>query len=224
MINKEITDINYKNWHNDLQDHLATNFRDQGYTVEIEKYIATPGGHKTRRRADILIESERLVIEVQKSKQIAKDFRERCDDYILAGYKVLWILNDNRWQPDTDQNFELSKEKTDIFIKWRDYDQSQNRAQYIYNSNRFTIIDYFHKNTGDVTIMYCIQSGGQSGLMYRKVESTTEVSRTLTPKFTDNNHFGTNDRKNHQLPRETFIGYEVVSSIIPTDTFRLKAA
>ena len=222
MINTKIKNIDYKNWHNENQNYLANDFVKQGYTVETEYNIPTPGGHKTRRRADIVVKDLNLIVEVQKSKAISKDFRDRCDDYKLAGYNVLWILHDNRWQPDSDENPELSNEEEDIFIKWRDYNPSLNRAQYIYNSNRFAIIECFHNNS-HVDLMYCIQSGGQSGLMYRKVESTTEISRVLTPKFTDIKHFGSVDLKNHTQSPEKFKGYQVTTSIITKDTFKLKA-
>lgn len=220
-INKNITDINWKNWHNDTQVHLANSFRSQGHAVETEKRVNTPGGHKSWRRADILIEELKMIIEVQKSKNPAKDWRERNEDYALAGYKkVIWIMHVNRWQPDSDQNPELSEEDNDIYIKWRDYDISQNRAQYIYNSARFAIIDYVYSHP-DVTVLYAIPSTGQSSLMYRRVESVRETSRVLTPKFININHFGTSDQKNHNQPPETFFGYIVDTSIIAKDTFKL---
>ena len=223
MINKNIKDINYKSWHNDVQGHLANDFQKQGYTVHTEKNIPIPtGGNKTRRRADIFIEKQDLIVEVQKSKIISKDFRERCDDYTRAGYNSLWVFHDNRWQPDSDQNPELSGEDKDIFIKWRDYDPTQERAQFIYNSARFSIIDHAYQNDS-VSIIYCVPSAGQSGLMYRKVIGIEPITRVLTPKFTDSNHFGNNDRKNHNQPPEIFKGYEVVTSIITKDTIKLRA-
>ena len=223
MLNKNIIDINYKNWHNDTQTHLKNNFKKQGYAVETEKRILTYGGNKIFRIADILIEELKLIVEVQKSKTIAKDWMERNEDYALAGYKVIWILHDNRWQPDSDQNPELSKEEEDIYIKWRDYDISQNRAQYIYNSARFAIIDYIYSHP-DVRVLYAIPTAGQSSLMYRKIEKVEKVKRWLTPKFININHFGTNDFKNHNQPREEFEGYNVTTSIIAKDTFKLEAA
>lgn len=223
MINKSITDIDFREWHNTARDHLAKDFEKQGYAVQTEQRIRTPGGNKTFRIADILIEDLKLVVEVQKSKNIAKDWKERNEDYASRGYKVIWVMHDNRWQPDSDQNPELSEEDGDIYIKWRDYDISQNRAQFIYNSARFAIIDYVYSHP-DVTVLYAIPTAGQSSLMYRKVEKVEKVKRWLTPKFINIKHFGTNDFKNHNQPREEFEGYNVTTSIIAKDTFKLEAA
>jgi competence CoiA-like predicted nuclease len=223
MINKNIGSINFKDWHNTTQAHLAKDFEKQGYAVTTETRIPTVGGHKSWRRADIVIPELKLIVEVQKSKNIAKDWIERNEDYELAGYRTTWVMHDNRWQPDSDQNTQLEDEDGDIYIKWRDYDLSQHRPQYIYNSARFAIIDYKYNNP-DVTILYAIPTAGQSSLMYRKVESVEEVKRKLTPKFTDNKHFGINDYKNHAQPPEDFDGYKVITSIIAKDTFKLNAA
>jgi len=223
MINKNIGSINFKDWHNTTQAHLAKDFEKQGYAVTTETRIPTVGGYKSCRRADIVIPELKLIVEVQKSKNIAKDWTERNEDYKLAGYRTKWVMHDNRWQPDSDQNTQLEDEDGDIYIKWRDYDLSQHRPQYIYNSARFAIIDYKYNNP-DVTILYAIPTAGQSSLMYRKVESVEAVKRKLTPKFTDNKHFGINDYKNHAQPPEDFDGYKVITSIIAKDTFKLYAA
>jgi len=220
IINKKITDINYKNWHNDTQNHLARAFENQGYAVSTEKRIQTPGGYKKYRQADIVLEELKLIIEVQKSKNVAKDWKERNEDYKLVGYKTVWVMHDNRWQPDSDQNPELENEEGDIYIKWRDYDISQHRAQFIYNSARFAIIDYVYHNP-EVIVLYAIPTAGQSSLMYRKIETVEKVKRKLTPKFTDTKHFGINDFKNHKQSPEEFDGYNVITSIISKDTFKL---
>ena len=224
MINKNIGSIDFEDWHNTVQAHLAKDFEKQGYVVNLEKNIPIPvGGNKTRRRADIVIPQLKLIVEVQKSKDIAKDWKERNEDYKHLGYSCIWIMHDNRWQPDSDQNPELENETADIYIKWRNYNLAQNKPQFIYNSARFAIIDYVYNNP-EVTVLYAIPTAGQSSLMYRKVESVKAIKRTLTPKFTDKNHFGVTDFKNHNQPPEEFSGYEVITSIISKDTFKLKAA
>lgn len=223
MINKGITNIDFKNWHSATQTHLAKDFQRQGYTVTTETRIPTPKGHKSYRIADIVVQEKKLIVEVQKSKNIAKDWKERNEDYKLAGYDVIWIMHDNRWQPDSDQNPELENEQGDIYIRWRDYDLSQNRPQYIYNSNRFATIDYVYNNP-EVNVLYAIPTAGQSGLMYRKIEKIEKITRRLTPKFINNKHFGANDYKNHNQPPEEFEGYKVITSIIAKDTIKLNAA
>ena len=222
MIKSQVKEIDYKNWHDDTKEHLANDFQKQGYTVTTEQRIMTPGGHKKWRTADIIVKELSLVVEVQKSKTPTKDWKQRNEDYKKVGYKVIWVMHDNRWQPDSDQNPELSNEDEDIFIKWRDYNPTLNRAQHIYNSARFGIIDYAY-NHPDLTIMYAIPSAGQSSLMYRKLENIEEINRVLTPKFSDGGHYGsTTDFKNHNQPPETFKGYSVSTSIIAKDTFKLK--
>ena len=220
MINKNVEKIQFKNWHDDLKIYLANHFA-KSYTVCTEVNIPTPNGYKTRRRADILVEELNLVIEVQKSPAITKDFRERCDDYISAGYRLLWVMNEDRWQPDTDANPELTNESEDIIIKWRDYLPERNAPGQIYNSNRYGIIDHFY-NRDHVDLLFCVTTG-QSGLMYRKVEQAIPVSRLLTPKFTSDKHFGAmHFNKNFNQPKEDFEGYIIKSSIIPRDTFNLQ--
>ena len=52
MINKNIGSIDFEDWHNTVQAHLAKDFEKQGYVVNLEKNIPIPvGGNKTRRRA-----------------------------------------------------------------------------------------------------------------------------------------------------------------------------
>jgi competence CoiA-like predicted nuclease len=221
-VNSVIKDISNKNWHNENQQYLANDFKAQGFTVYMEKNIPTPGGHKTRRRADILVEELKLVVEIQKSSATAKELIERCEDYIGAGYRVLWIMNDDKWQPDSDNNPELAGEDEDVYIKWRNYSPSMEGTRYIYNSNRFSIINTFHNNDM-VYVMYAIQSGGQSRMMYRKLENTVETTRVLTPKFSNAKHLGGTDNKNHNQPPEEFKGFVVTSSIIAKDTFKLSS-
>jgi hypothetical protein len=220
MINKNVEKIQFKNWHDNLKIYLADHFA-KSYTVRTEATIRTPDGYKKSRRADILIPELKLVVEVQKSHAITKDFRERCDDYGSAGYGVLWVMNEDRWQPDTDGNPELQNESEDIIIKWRDYKPERNAPGQIYNSNRCGIIDHLHKRD-HVDLLFCVTTG-QSGLMYRKVEKATPVSRLLTPKFTSDKHFGAmHFNKNFNQPKEEFEGYIIHSSIIPRDTFNLQ--
>ena len=220
-MNKKILDVSIKEWHSIMQELHVEALKNQGIEARTEVRLKTPGGHKSYRIADIYVPEQNLVIEVQKSKFVPKEFAQRNEDYRGLGLKVVWILNEERWQPDTDANPDLVDESSDIYIKWRDYQRELARPQYIYNSNRYFIVDYW-KNNRDIEIYYCLPTIN-AGMMYRKITDVQEVERVVTPKFASKKHFGSHsyDVKNHNQPKETFRGYEVFTTITTDETVTL---
>ncbi len=219
-MNKEILNVGIKKWHSIMQELHLKALQDMGVEVRIEKRLILSNGYKKWRVADIYVPEYNLVIEVQKSNIVPKEFRERNEDYQSLGLKVNWILNEDRWQPDTDVNPELVNESVDIYIKWRGYNLKTSTAQYIYNSNRVSIIDYWNTNS-NIDIYYCLPTE-HAGMMYRKLESVEIVERNLTPKFPNSKHFGTKSFANHNQPKETFEGYKVNTSVITNETIPLE--
>lgn len=65
-----------------------------------EKTISIPG--KGKRRADILIEEIKLVIEIQHSAIKPEIMKQRTADYESCGYTVMWILDD--WWTEEKQS------------------------------------------------------------------------------------------------------------------------
>lgn len=169
---------------------------------------------------DIYVPEQNLVIEIQKSKFVPKEFKERNEDYQSLGLKVIWILNEERWEPDTMDNLELVHESDDICIKWRAYNEEMPNPQFIYNSNRYFIIDYWNTNS-NIDIYYCLPTKN-AGMMYRKLESIEVVEKLLTPKFPGSKHFGAISFANHNQPKEIFEGYKVNTSVITNETIPIE--
>lgn len=221
ILNKNLLNISMKEWHSIMQQVHVKELQRLGVEVITEKRLMLPNGHKKYRIADIYIPALSLVIEVQKSKFVPKEFRERNEDYKSLGLRVIWILNNERWEPDTMGNPELENESDDICIKWRPYSEGLS-SQFIYNSNRYFIIDYWKTNSV-IDIYYCLPTS--DGLMYRKLESVDKVERELTPKFPEEKHFRSASFANHNQPKEIFEGYKIKTSIstnqtIPMDFIR----
>ena len=213
-INKDITNISLKEWHSLMQQLHVNELQKHGVEAITEKRLYLTNGHKSYRKADIYVPELNLVIEVQKSKFVPKEFRERNEDYQSLGLKVIWILNKERWEPDTMDNPELANESDDICIKWRGYSPDLG-SQYIYNSNRYFIVDYWKSNS-NIDIYYCLPTA--DGMMYRKLESVETVKRELTPKFPGTKHFGTPSFANHNQPKEVFEGYKLNTTINSSQT------
>jgi len=220
ILNKNLTDISLKEWHSIMQQVHVNELQRQGVEAITEKRLNLKNGHKSYRKADIYVPSLSLVIEVQKSKFVPKDFKERNEDYQSLGLKVIWILNKERWEPDSMQNSELANESNDIYIKWRPYNESLG-SQHTYNSNRYFIVDYWKTNS-NIDIYYCLPTA--DGMMYRKLESIETISRELTPKFPSAKHYGGHTWVKPK-PKEVFDGYKLNTTIssnqtIPMDFIR----
>ena len=214
-MNKEILNVSIKDWHSKMQQlHLET-LQKAGWNAVKEHRLKTPNGHGSYRIADIFVPELNLVIEVQKSKNTPKQFKERNEDYLGLGLRVVWVFNEERWQPDTDSNPELEGEGS-IYMKWRDYTEHLARDQFTYNSNRYNLIKYCGSNS-DIEIYYCLPTIN-AGMMYRKLLNIQPIKRLLTPKFPSTKHFGKMDYMNHKLPKETFNGLEVTTSVITEET------
>ena len=219
-INKDITNISLKEWHSLMQQLHLEELQKRGVEAITEKRLYLTNGHKSYRKADIYVPELNLVIEVQKSKFVPKDFRERNEDYQSLGLRVIWILNKERWEPDSMQNPELANESDDIYIKWKPF-RAELGAQHTYNSNRYFIVDYWKSNS-NITIYYCLPTA--DGMMYRKLDALENITRELTPKFPDAKHYG---GYTWAAPRskEVFEGYKLNTTIssnqtIPMDFIR----
>ena len=213
--NKKLANIADETWHSKMQDHILKLFESLDIEIKREHRIDFSGGHKNFRRADLFIPEDNLVIEIQKSNFGTKEFTERNEDYKLAGVDIMWLLNEERWQPDTNNNSELSKEPFDGFVRWRAYAEHLD-AQHIYNSGRVAIIDYVLKNPS-LNVLYCLTE--REELSFRHITKVVKVARELTPKFPANKHYkkGT-DFKNNNQPKEIFTVLSVDTDVLTLDS------
>lgn len=72
--------------HNDLQNYLLALFQEENPKAEVTF-------SEINRKADIVIEAKKLVIEVQVSSISKREVKARNSDYRNLGYHVIWILH-----------------------------------------------------------------------------------------------------------------------------------
>jgi competence protein CoiA len=75
------------------QDHLLAQLAIQQLLPSGETVLEKPF-LDILRVADLVWEPRRLIFEIQCSQLSTKEARQRVDDYKLAGYQVIWILDD----------------------------------------------------------------------------------------------------------------------------------
>jgi competence protein CoiA len=77
-------------------EHLQVQWRIQELLGKSECQLEVPF-KEIKRIADVVFEQEKLVFEVQCSPIKAEEVQQRNIDYRSAGYQVIWILHDNRF-------------------------------------------------------------------------------------------------------------------------------
>lgn len=73
-------------WHKNWQSNFETK----------EKKFNKLDGQYKARRADVVLEDYKIVIEIQHSYINKQTVENRCHDYSLHGYKIIWIINGDK--------------------------------------------------------------------------------------------------------------------------------
>lgn len=93
--------------HKKSQEHLQT----QRYIQSLygkEQALLEVQRSEIERIADVLVEKEKLVFEIQCSYMSDEELRKRNEDWAALGYYVVWILHDHRYGKRKKSSIERS--------------------------------------------------------------------------------------------------------------------
>jgi len=98
-------------WHLDWQYLFQEKL---GFSMEVQKFDST---RQEWRRADVLCEKNKTVVEFQHSPISSKEIRERTDFWVNQGYRVVWVFSDSWIEKNARGNHLLTSQKHTDFIK-----------------------------------------------------------------------------------------------------------